>query len=81
MGRCFCRSRFGAPFAWYRDGFPALGGEGAVWYGDPGWWCQTGLILLMGVLTLVLIVSFGVTIPKRVAAANPKAWCYAFSRR
>ena len=56
--------------------FPALGGEGAVWYGDPGWWCQTGLILLMGVLTLVLIVSFGVTIPKRVAAANPKAWCY-----
>ena len=24
----------------------------------------------------VLIVSFGVTIPKRVAAANPKAWCY-----
>ncbi|WP_347559691.1 DUF21 domain-containing protein [Clostridium sp. AM58-1XD] len=32
---------------------------------------------LEGIICIILIVSFGIVIPKRCAAKNPKAWGYA----
>ena len=76
-GAIFLPVQIGRAVIFAERWIPVLGEDTAAWYISPGWWCRAGLVLLIGILTLVVIVSFGVTIPKRVAATNPKGWCYS----
>lgn len=54
--------------------FPSA--DGIRWYENPGWWVQAGLVLVISLVILILVVCFGVLIPKRMAAVNPKGWGY-----
>lgn len=42
----------------------------------PNSWLSVMSILGMGILLMLLLVSFGIIIPKRCAAKNPEAWGY-----
>lgn len=55
-----------------RSFFPAAGT--AAWYANPVWWLQAVLVFVVSVIAVALVISFGVVIPKRMAAANPKGW-------
>lgn len=46
------------------------------WYRNPFWWQWVGLMVLATLLLLVLVVSFGIIIPKRLAAKKPEKWGY-----
>lgn len=54
----------------------AVGGTAPAWYADPLWWMWVGLMVLFTVAAVVLIVSFGIIIPKRLAAKEPEKWGY-----
>ena len=54
----------------------AVGGTAPAWYADPLWWMWAGLMVLFTVAAVVLIVSFGIIIPKRLAAKEPEKWGY-----
>lgn len=40
-------------------------------------WIHVGSLAVMGIVALVLLISFGVVIPKYCAAKNPEKWGYA----
>ncbi|MEG0215155.1 MAG: hemolysin family protein, partial [Hungatella sp.] len=40
-------------------------------------WLSLASMILIGILILVLLISFGIVIPKRCAAKNPEGWGYA----
>lgn len=40
-------------------------------------WISSVSILLVGMILLVVLISFGIIIPKQHAAKYPKHWCYA----
>src|SRR5699024_11956007 len=44
--------------------FPSA--DGIRWYENPGWWVQAGLVLVISLVILILVVCFGVLIPKRI---------------
>ncbi|MBS6954167.1 MAG: HlyC/CorC family transporter [Enterocloster asparagiformis] len=54
----------------------AKGLPAPAWYADPLWWMWTGLMVLFAVVVVALIVSFGIIIPKRLAAKEPEKWGY-----
>ena len=54
----------------------AVGGTAPAWYADPLWWMWAGLTVLFTVAAVAFIVSFGIIIPKRLAAKEPEKWGY-----
>lgn len=48
----------------------------AAWYLNPGWWRYAGLTVAVSLLLLILMISFGIVIPKRLAARDPERWGY-----
>ncbi len=51
-------------------------GNAPVWYLNPGWWRYAALTVAVGLALLILMISFGIVIPKRLAARNPERWGY-----
>lgn len=43
----------------------------------PAAWLSIISLLIVGILLIVLLISFGIVIPKRCAAQNPEKWGYA----
>lgn len=43
----------------------------------PATWLSIISLLIVGILLIVLLISFGIVIPKRCAAQNPEKWGYA----
>lgn len=54
---------------------PAVYG-GRSWYTDPDWWKLAVLTAVVMAVLVALIVSFGIIIPKRLAAKSPEKWGY-----
>ena len=50
--------------------------SGTPWYRNPSWWQWAGVLALVTVFVLVLVISFGIIIPKRLAAKEPEKWGY-----
>lgn len=50
--------------------------KGLSWYADPYWWKMAALAVVVAAVLVVLIVSFGILIPKRLAAKSPERWGY-----
>ena len=46
------------------------------WYRNPSWWQGAAVLALVTVILLVLVISFGIIIPKRLAAKEPEKWGY-----
>lgn len=40
-------------------------------------WERLGLMILVAVLLLMVMISFGIIIPKRLAGEEPEKWCYS----
>lgn len=53
-----------------------LEGTQPAWYADPMWWKMAALTAAVMVVLVVLIVSFGIIIPKRLASKSPEKWGY-----
>ena len=60
---------------WYNPGQPAKA-LGTPWYRDLFWWQGAGIIVLITIALLVLVISFGIIVPKRLAAKEPEKWGY-----
>ena len=46
------------------------------WFANPLWWKWAVLTLVTTLILLILIVCFGIIIPKRLAAKEPERWGY-----
>lgn len=46
------------------------------WYSSTAWWEETLFIVAVAVFLLLIIISFGIIIPKRLAAKEPEKWGY-----
>lgn len=46
------------------------------WYLDSIWWEQALSIAAVAIILLLIIISFGIIIPKRLAAKEPEKWGY-----
>lgn len=49
---------------------------GIPWYRDSLWWQSAGALAIVTILLLIVIISFGIIIPKRLAAKEPEKWGY-----
>lgn len=56
--------------------FAGMGGLDAVLPGAGLWWERTLAIIFVTLFFLLLIISFGIVIPKRLGAKSPEAWGY-----
>ena len=52
------------------------GGQMTPWYCDPQWWGQLFLMALVAFVLILVIISFGIIIPKRLAYREPEKWGY-----
>ena len=69
------RFLFGKVLAWV-DPAQVMAAAGTPWYRNPSWWQWAGVLALVTVFVLVLVISFGIIIPKRLAAKEPEKWGY-----
>lgn len=46
------------------------------WFRNPSWWQWACLLAVVTMFLLVLVISFGIIIPKRLAAKEPEKWGY-----
>ena len=53
-----------------------MAAAGTPWYRNPSWWQWAGILALVTIFVLVLVISFGIIIPKRLAAKEPEKWGY-----
>ncbi len=56
--------------------FAGIGGLGAVLPGRSPWWEWTLAGVLVTLFFLLIIVSFGIVVPKRLGAKDPEVWGY-----
>lgn len=49
---------------------------GQPWYLNPQWWEQVLFMAMVILILLLMIISFGIIIPKRLAAKEPEKWGY-----
>lgn len=49
---------------------------GQPWYTNPRWWEQALFMALVTMVLLLIIISFGIIIPKKLAAKEPEKWGY-----
>lgn len=59
------------PLSWWEQG-----GAGYPWYLNPLWWEQALFMIAVAIVLLLIIISFGIIIPKRLAAKEPERWGY-----
>lgn len=52
------------------------GTSGGPWYLDSMWWEQILFMAAVTIALLLIIISFGIIIPKRLAAKEPEKWGY-----
>ena len=52
------------------------GTSGGPWYLDSMWWEQILFMAAVTIVLLLIIISFGIIIPKRLAAKEPEKWGY-----
>ena len=69
------RFLFGKVLAWV-DPAQVMAAAGTPWYRNPSWWQWAGILALVTIFVLVLVISFGIIIPKRLAAKEPEKWGY-----
>lgn len=55
---------------------PAQTALAQPWYASPQWWEQTLFMALVAMALLLIIISFGIIIPKKLAAKEPEKWGY-----
>ncbi|MGN0371704.1 MAG: hemolysin family protein [Enterocloster sp.] len=53
-----------------------VGQAASVWYKNGLWWQQALFAVVVAVCLLLIMVSFGIIIPKRLAAKEPEKWGY-----
>lgn len=53
-----------------------LQADAALTMAAPMWWARIGITAVFVILLILLIVSFGIVIPKRLALAAPEAWAF-----
>lgn len=46
------------------------------WFSNPMWWEQALFMIVVAMALLLIIISFGIIIPKRLAAKEPEKWGY-----
>ncbi len=51
-------------------------GQLSPWYCSPQWWGQLLLMAVVAFLLILVIISFGIIIPKRLAYREPEKWGY-----
>lgn len=51
-------------------------GKAETWYLSPLWWEQVLFVIAVAIVLLLIIISFGIIIPKRLAAKEPERWGY-----
>ena len=69
------RFLLGKVLAWV-DPAQVMAAAGTSWYRNPSWWQWAGILALVTIFVLVLVISFGIIIPKRLAAKEPEKWGY-----